>query len=490
MNKPLLLAALLCVISCGVKGPAGPAKKTLKFHEDGTFKIVQFADLHFEDTTASTNTHDTREVMKAVIAQEKPDFIMLGGDELSGLHFDPWIGLKAFMDSLQVPYALIFGNHDIEAGKYEDVMALYEPSEWFLGCAGPEDLPGVGNYDIPIASSASDDPAAVIYCLDSHRYLNTRVRYGQYQWVTREQINWYCDESQRYTAANDGKPLPSVLFIHKALPELKTVWGTQWCDGLNREKVCVPDLNSGLFCAVANNGDVKAIFSANEHSNDFGGMYFDIGLFYCRSTGTAVNHEPGGRVILLHEGSVKIDTWITTAQGAGHYYYMPAGISTTDEQSMKYLPAVTASAGAQGVKFRYWEFPGEDFRKTENWEPLATKEMHGQMRNFNIEGNSAKGNNCYRYEFQGLIKIPATAVYTFSTHSDDGSQVYIDGNLIVNNDNHNGYYARSKVALQEGLHRIKVTYFQTFWDRHLAVYICDKNTVETPIADDMLYIEE
>jgi putative heme-binding domain-containing protein len=58
------------------------------------------------------------------------------------------------------------------------------------------------------------------------------------------------------------------------------------------------------------------------------------------------------------------------------------------------------------------------------------------------------------------IFIPTTGTYTFYVSSDDGSRIYIDGQLVVNNDGLHGNVERgSEIRLNAGLHQIVVTYF-------------------------------
>lgn len=63
--------------------------------------------------------------------------------------------------------------------------------------------------------------------------------------------------------------------------------------------------------------------------------------------------------------------------------------------------------------------------------------------------------------------------YTFGTDSDDGSALFIDGALVVNNGG--PHYQTSVFAttyLRPGLHRMEITYWENGWDGNvLAVYV-------------------
>ena len=63
--------------------------------------------------------------------------------------------------------------------------------------------------------------------------------------------------------------------------------------------------------------------------------------------------------------------------------------------------------------------------------------------------------------YDGFIKIPKQGVYTFSTTSDDGSVLVIDGKMVVNNDGRHAPLERSGVVqLQSGFHTFRLLYFQ------------------------------
>ena len=59
--------------------------------------------------------------------------------------------------------------------------------------------------------------------------------------------------------------------------------------------------------------------------------------------------------------------------------------------------------------------------------------------------------------FDGYIKIPADGVYTFGLRNDDASKLWIDDQVVVDNDGAHVVRTRTgEVALKAGLHRIKV----------------------------------
>src|SRR5262249_19551486 len=65
-------------------------------------------------------------------------------------------------------------------------------------------------------------------------------------------------------------------------------------------------------------------------------------------------------------------------------------------------------------------------------------------------------------QFSGFLKITTAGSYTFQTASDDGSLLYVDGNLVVNNDGSHSLatVTSSAVALGAGMHSIQERYLQ------------------------------
>ncbi|HUM41616.1 MAG TPA: PA14 domain-containing protein [Fervidobacterium sp.] len=61
----------------------------------------------------------------------------------------------------------------------------------------------------------------------------------------------------------------------------------------------------------------------------------------------------------------------------------------------------------------------------------------------------------------GTIKVPKASTYTFYLTSDDGSKLYIDGNLLINNDGlHSTRAYQNNSTLSKGNHDVHIEYFQ------------------------------
>ena len=70
-------------------------------------------------------------------------------------------------------------------------------------------------------------------------------------------------------------------------------------------------------------------------------------------------------------------------------------------------------------------------------------------------------NDNFAFVFNGKIECPKDGKYSFTVSSDDGSQLFINGEKIVDNDGVHGNQAKAgSVELKKGKHDIQVKYFE------------------------------
>ncbi|MCT1402137.1 metallophosphoesterase family protein [Paenibacillus sp. p3-SID867] len=306
-------------------------EKKLKFREDGTFVIVQFSDVEFidaEDLDPETPLLDsmTKATMERVIAIEQPDLVVFAGDlTASARSKDPLQSFRsavAVAEENRVAWAAVFGNHDSEGSVPR--IRMHEEQLLHEYCAAkpePPDVSGAGNYVLTVDDSKGR-PAASLFFLDSGDY-SPMDAVGGYDWIRRDQIEWYASESRQLAERNGGEPLPALAFFHIPLPEYKEVWKTKVCEGHCSEWISSPELNSGLFAAMVEMGDVMGTFVGHDHSNDYCGTLHGIRLCYGRSTryvsyvdGVRKDKFPtGARVIRLRVDERQFETWIRQSDG-------------------------------------------------------------------------------------------------------------------------------------------------------------------------------
>ncbi len=89
----------------------------------------------------------------------------------------------------------------------------------------------------------------------------------------------------------------------------------------------------------------------------------------------------------------------------------------------------------------------------------------------------------YGVIFEGYINVNEDAVFEFGLNSDDGSKLYIDDDLLIDNDLKHARFLQSAGAnLKKGLHKIKVAYFDVGPGSILQVFIkgTDGKKIEIP----------
>ena len=116
------------------------------------------------------------------------------------------------------------------------------------------------------------------------------------------------------------------------------------------------------------------------------------------------------------------------------------------------------------------------------------KPLHkGVTDNFRIDLYAT--NDHFAYTFDALFDAPEKAVYKFRLRSDDGARLFIDGRLIIDNDgSHSANFVVGKVALEKGLHRIEIKYFEDYMGQELLLRFQTPDIDETPVTPAMLFI--
>jgi putative heme-binding domain-containing protein len=98
-------------------------------------------------------------------------------------------------------------------------------------------------------------------------------------------------------------------------------------------------------------------------------------------------------------------------------------------------------------------------------------------------------NDQFALRFTGMISVPKSGAYTFFISSDDGSRLYINDTLVVNNDGLHGMSEKSgTIDLGVGMHKIVVTYFDNGGGDGLEVYWSGPEMSKRTIAADRLFV--
>ncbi|KAG0030767.1 purple acid phosphatase [Podila clonocystis] len=237
-----------------------PKTPTLRFHNDGTFKIVQFADMHMAtgphmcfnvpSTMDCTGDINTLMLMERMLETERPDLVVFTGDNVDGLSSnDAYATMLKYSRPVVergIPWTIIFGNHDEEGDlSREEMIQIVQDIPYSLSERGPLDISGSGNYILSIYNPKRRRPSSALfkrgendnddeeqealeekeksrfslYFLDSGAY-SFSLQYPGYDWIKKDQIEWFRQQSKAITSQYRADDIPNALaFFHIPLPE-------------------------------------------------------------------------------------------------------------------------------------------------------------------------------------------------------------------------------------------------------------------------------
>ena len=304
-------------------------KLPLRCGADGKFRVLVFSDVH----AGVGFSAQLVPAIRALVENGRPDLVLFNGDTagIGPVHVENTDQLRdlltqitAPLEAAGIPWAHTFGNHDDNHGlNNRDAEAVYESFPHCVSKAGPEALGATGNYLLPVYGR-DGAVAFALWGLDSHSDVRRNaepwglpadnafvlpVHFAEgtgYDTVRFRQAMWYYRASEALEA-RCGKKVPGLMFMHIPLPELWLVYNNRaetGYEGCARETVACSELNSGLFMACLERGDVKAIVFGHDHINDFCGQYcgvtlaYDAGMTY---DGYQDDDLRGGRMFILDE---------------------------------------------------------------------------------------------------------------------------------------------------------------------------------------------
>jgi len=126
----------------------------------------------------------------------------------------------------------------------------------------------------------------------------------------------------------------------------------------------------------------------------------------------------------------------------------------------KPLSALKPKNIKEGLSYSYYE---GDFTSVPNFKELKLIEKGSTM--VLDPQKVAQRIDHYAVQYRGFISVPKTGAYKFYIESDDGSKLFLDDELVIDNigfnDTTKGIPTRTgMIALKKGFHPIRIEYFQ------------------------------
>lgn len=159
-----------------------------------------------------------------VITATNPDFIIITGDVIYGEFDDSGSALLSFisfMESFQIPWSPVFGNHDNESAKGADWQCeQFENATYCL--FDQKELSGNGNYSVAIAQG--NDIKRVFYMMDTNACGNASQAskdngHTLYNYVgfKQDQIDWYTKQITELKAVSPETKISFAYHIQQAI---------------------------------------------------------------------------------------------------------------------------------------------------------------------------------------------------------------------------------------------------------------------------------
>lgn len=311
----------------------------LRYNKNKKFKIIQFTDLHLGAIPENEQDAKTYKGIQQIVDENSPDLILFTGDIIYSMSEHGTVNPKEsfmnfiqFINKLNVPSAITFGNHDAEEGiTKEELRTIYQENATHQATKSHISIiEGRENYVLELMAPEGNEVSQVFYVIDSGDYSHTDHSY--YAWVLPEQINWFKNTAENYRHKDQVKR--NLMFQHIPIPEywlasqnivdgvfnedigMNLGWTEESrsnndISSLFKNGVFSPEINSGLFLQMLLNEEIWGMFVGHDHDNTFDGIYKGIHLVYGQSSGyNTYGSEPkGARIIELNQDKNRINTY-------------------------------------------------------------------------------------------------------------------------------------------------------------------------------------
>jgi len=160
---------------------------------------------------------------------------------------------------------------------------------------------------------------------------------------------------------------------------------------------------------------------------------------------------------------------------------LPSAVASEEVKIYRWMNALKISGQKQGINYRYYQ-PGGNV----DMSSITDKPDEAGITD-NISISRKKRKDRFAFDFLGYLKIEQDGIYSFYLESDDGSQLLIDNEEIINNGGYHGTVEKTgRAALKKGYHKIHVLYFDAGGENSLKVSIQPERGVKQEIPPSSL----
>lgn len=252
----------------------------------------------------------------------------------------------------------------------------------------------------------------------------------------------------------DDPNLPSnarYYYKVRAISATAAAAATAEASGITDVDVTPPTAPNNL--AVTSIGSTSVALSWSASTDDVGVAGYDV---YVRQSGQT-------NYIKAYTTTATSQTVFGLSTGVLYNFIVKAR-DAADNTSSPSAMAVAATVFS-GLYYSYYQGSWTSLPNFDNLTPVST----GTVSNFSLSPATATDNFGFRYT--GTLYVPANNQYTFYLASDDGSKLWINNTLVVDNDGTHGTSPErnGRITLTTGYYPIKVEYFDATGSHGLTV---------------------
>ena len=302
---------------------------------DKDYTVLNLTDIHWDIVAWMPGNEEYETVVgtiRELIARVQPDLITISGDLSWGMAIESYVAVADLMDSFNIPWAPVWGNHDYEkATVNKGAVEEFAKRPLCLFEAGDPDL-GCGNYTLAIQENGRT--VAGLIMADTHKNATfmdeNGIETGTWGRLYPNQLDWIRQQGKLLgTASALIQHIPifgyqeafRAAFREGLDPKAVTLeesqngscWnsGYETALGVQHEGICSYPLEEGALNACLDAG-VKAIIVGHDHNNNWIIRHKGIRFVFSLKTGPGCYWKPflnGGTVIKI------------TSQGIGDIYH-------------------------------------------------------------------------------------------------------------------------------------------------------------------------
>lgn len=145
--------------------------------------------------------------------------------------------------------------------------------------------------------------------------------------------------------------------------------------------------------------------------------------------------------------------------------YRQGQAGKTGEAMIRVLP----EGEAPKVAYKYYENMMK--KSLPDFNSLGKPTREGYVYEFTLDELDVEEKDHFAVLFTTKLNLPEAGQYTFGIISDDGAKLYIDGKEVIDNDgSHSADMKYGNIELPQGIHDVKVEYFDDYMGQKLEVY--------------------